>query len=143
MDRPGRPEGATDAIVELLDLYPTLAALAGLPAPAHTQGTSVRYLFDDVDAEGKEAAYSQFIRNADRTYTTYPEAVAMGQAVRTDRYRLIRWITRGAAPDTTIELYDQTHDPRETMNRAGEAEYADVVDRLTGLADARFKTPFP
>lgn len=143
IDRPGRPEGATDAIVELLDLYPTLTALAGLPPPAHTQGTSVRYLFDDAEAEGKEAAYSQFIRNAERTYTTYSEAVAMGQAVRTDRYRLIRWITRSAAPDTTVELYDHARDPRETMNRADDAEYADVVDRLMGRADARFKTPFP
>lgn len=127
----------------MLDLYPTLVDLAGLPSMDRPQGRSLQYLFDDPGAAGKEAAYSQFIRNAERTYTTYDEAVAMGQTVWTDRHRLIRWIERGPTPNTTIELYDHERDPNETVNRACEENYADVVDRLMDMADDRFKDPLP
>ena len=144
IDRPGSAAGRTDAIVELLDLYPTLADLAGLDVPEGPQGVSLRELFDKPEASVKSAAFSQFIRNADRTYTTYEDAVAMGQAVRTDRYRFIRWIERPeAGGDTTRELYDHRKDPAETVNRAGRDGYGDVMSRLEGMADERFKTPFP
>lgn len=57
----GRSQPATSgALVELLDMYPTLCEMAGLPAPPHLEGRSFAPLIEDPALPGKEAALSQF-----------------------------------------------------------------------------------
>jgi iduronate 2-sulfatase len=104
--------------VELVDLYPTLADLAGLRPPSHLEGFSLRPLIDDPQAPWSHAAYTQVQRGADP-----------GHSVRTERWRYTEWAF-GAKGQ---ELYDQQSDPQELHNLAGEAQYVDVVAQMKAL----------
>lgn len=127
------------ALVELLDVYPTLADLAGLPVPSGVQGQSMAPLIRGQSKVGKTSAYSQFIRNANLTHTTNQQATVMGQAVRTERFRLVRWIERSAPYKLlALELYDHVLDPEETVNRASNTNYQNTITELSVLLDKNF-----
>jgi iduronate 2-sulfatase len=101
--------GSTDQLAETVDIYPTLAALAALPAPKGPQpidGTSLAPVLHDPAARVRGYAYH-----------TYPRPGRLGQAIRTDRYRLVRW-TEEKTGARDYELYDLVADPEETRNRA-------------------------
>lgn len=109
---PGMKNGLhTKALVESVDLYPTLCELAGLPVPAGLDGASfAAALRDPAGAKTKEAVIH-----------VYPRGQRIGRAVRTDRYRLVEWKEPGAPADAAIlELYDYETDPDETKNLANE-----------------------
>ncbi len=111
----------TSALVEFVDIYPTLAELAGLPLPAHLEGTSVKPVLDDPARQWKPAAFSQYPR----------QKQLMGYSMRTERYRLTVWVNRNdhAKVDAT-ELYDHQTDPQENTNIAGEPANAALVKQL-------------
>jgi iduronate 2-sulfatase len=120
--RPGTR--ATSALVETVDIYPTLAELAGLPAPKVPQGTEGKSfvpVLRDPNLAGK-----------DHVFHVYPRGERIGRAVRTARHRLVEWKIPGHAADTTdLELYDYDTDPLETKNLA--AAQPEVVSRLRAL----------
>ncbi len=105
-------------LVELLDLYPTLADLASLTPPKDLQGTSLKPLLDDPQANWDLPAYTQVQR-----------AGFGGYSVRTPRYRYTEWDfgKRG------VELYDQQTDPQELHNLAEDSQHADLVKQLSAL----------
>ncbi|MGQ9576045.1 MAG: sulfatase [Thermoguttaceae bacterium] len=105
-----RPGVKTAALVETVDLYPTLCELAGLPVPAGLDGTSLVAALKDPAAPTKKAVFH-----------VYPRGQMMGRAVRTARYRLVEW-KRPQAPASSavLELYDYQTDPEEARNLAGE-----------------------
>ena len=105
---------STDALVELLDLYPTLVDLCGLPKVATCQGVSLRPLLDDPEAVVKQAAFTQHPRPA--YYQGHPEV--MGVSARTDRFRYIEWRAFTSGKVVARELYDHQNDPDETNNIA-------------------------
>lgn len=124
---PGQAEAGkkTRALVEFVDIYPTLADLAGLKAPAHLEGTSFVPVLQAPDRPWKSAAFSQ-----------YPRQVAgkrlMGYSMRTDRYRFTRWVERNNPSHVTaVELYDHQTDPQENQNIADDPANAALVARLT------------
>ncbi|MCU0777645.1 MAG: sulfatase [Akkermansiaceae bacterium] len=107
---PGKNGSVSRALVETADLYPTLAGLAGLPAPAGLDGKSFAALLDN-PASG----------HRDHVIHVFPRGNLLGRAIRTGRHRLVEWKKPGAAPDTAVfELYDYLDDPGETRNLAGE-----------------------
>ncbi|MDB4713354.1 sulfatase [bacterium] len=77
---PGKAKSAgkkSEALVELLDMYPTLCDLAGLPAPKHLEGVSLVPILDDPTASVKDFALSQYPNPALREWAANPLAPAM------------------------------------------------------------------
>jgi iduronate 2-sulfatase len=122
---PGVMASATNALAETVDIYPTLAELAGLPRPEGPQpidGASLVPVLRDPQAHVRDHAYHAFPRQGNR----------LGRAIRTDRYRLVEWKVFGEDSDKAVfELYDYKDDPLETRNLAGERP--DIVQSLREL----------
>ncbi|SUS08224.1 Iduronate sulfatase [uncultured Defluviicoccus sp.] len=125
------------ALVEFVDIYPTLADLAGLPLPGHLEGKSLRPLLDDPRRPWKQAAFSQYPRN-------YGGRSLMGYSMRTDRYRFTVWLDRsGGGKIEAIELYDHQADPQENTNIATEPGNAALVQTLTAQWRAGWRAALP
>ncbi|MFM7205970.1 MAG: sulfatase [Planctomycetaceae bacterium] len=122
--------------VELLDLYPTLVDLAGLPVPPGLEGRSLVPLLLDPDAPFKPAALSQHPRPSyiDRAPGGVP--TAMGYSVRSCTHRYTEWRDWKTGETTARELYDHVADPDESVNRAADPEQRDVVTRHASLLEA-------
>lgn len=100
----------TQSLIETVDIYPTLAELAGITAPATLDGRSFAAVLKDASATTRDHAIH-----------VYPRSEGLGRAIRTDRYRLVEWKPIGASADKAIfELYDYQADPLETKNLASE-----------------------
>jgi len=110
-----RPGTASKALVETVDIYPTLTDLAGLPKPTGPQpmdGKSLVAVLKDPAQSIKDHAYHVFPRGV-------RGKELFGRAIRTERYRMIEWKEIGAASSTAqYELYDYLEDPHETENVA-------------------------
>ena len=124
----------TDALVELLDVYPTLCELAGLPPAKRSQGRSMAPLLSNPGQPWKQAAFSQFRRQDG-------DVPLMGYAMRTDRYRYVEWQDRRTRDVVATELYDHETDPLENTNLSGESENANKLAELSRLMWATLPTP--
>jgi iduronate 2-sulfatase len=114
-----KPGSRSKALVETVDLYPTLCQLAALPAPNVPQtldGNSlVPILQRKAFAKQKEAVFHAYPRSPKE------KGNLIGRSVRTERYRLVEWKRPGGSPETAdLELYDYRTDPDETKNLAEE-----------------------
>lgn len=130
--RPGQvPAGvASGALVELLDLFPTLADLCGMKPPAGLEGRSLRPWLDEPARGGREAAFSQFAR----PWIYRAQPAQMGYAVRTATHRYVEWRTFGTADVVARELYAYRGDELfETENIADDPREAARVRTLAGL----------
>ena len=119
-------------MVEVVDIYPTLAELFRLPVPAQVEGTSFLALLKAPQAKWKPAIYTQSPQSA-------AGRPVMGYSIVTETHRLTRWVDR-ASPDQEIavELYDHRADPHETRNVASDPAHAkERSELLTRLAGQR------
>jgi len=115
-------------LVEFVDIYPTLAELAGLPLPAHLEGLSFKPVLDHPTRPWKPAAFSQYPRPGNSATGGIP---LMGYSMRTERYRFTVWLHRddpGKVGD--IELYDHQTDPQENLNVAKSPAHRELVEQL-------------
>ncbi|MBN1124848.1 MAG: sulfatase [Sedimentisphaerales bacterium] len=112
--------GKSDALVEFVDIYPSLVEICGLPEPVGTEGTSFRRLINDPKAAIKDSGCSW-----------YPKGGYQGVAMRTDRWRFVEW-RRDGRP-TVYELYDHRSDPQENQNLANRSEYAETIRVLSAM----------
>jgi iduronate 2-sulfatase len=111
----------TAAMIETVDIYPTLCELSGLPVPAGLDGKSFAQVLKSPDSPGRESVTH-----------VYPRSQLLGRAIRTPRYRLVEWKQPGAEAATgEFELYDYEVDPQETKNLA--AENPALVQQLRRL----------
>ena len=109
---PGSPKAAVrDAIIESVDLFPTLCELADVPAPDGMDGRSVV-----PEAEGEGQGRDFAICEWD-----FPPPQRRVNAIRTDRYRLVFY-----SHELGGELYDHQTDPYEMANRWDDPDYRDI-----------------
>lgn len=105
-----KPQGNCQRTVDFMSIYPTLCDLCGLQTPAHVEGASIRSLLADPQASWERPALTTHGR--------------LNHAVRNEGWRYIRYA------DGSEELYDETKDPMEWTNLAGDAKYADMKSTL-------------
>ena len=111
------------ALVEFVDIYPTLSELADLPLPEQLEGTSFKPLLEDPKRAWKPAAFSQYPRSE--------KGGLMGYSMRTDRYRFTVWVNdKDHTKVDAVELYDHQIDPQENINIAKDPANAELVKRL-------------
>ncbi|HZJ16154.1 MAG TPA: sulfatase [Chthoniobacteraceae bacterium] len=128
---PGIAHGRAAGLVESVDLYPTLAELTALPAPANVEGRSFAATLRDPSAPTK-----------DNVMHCYPRGERIGRALRTAQYRLVEWKVPGkGAESADIELYDYEADPFETKNLA--AEKPDLVAKLRAILSEKYPEARP
>ena len=109
-------------LIELVDLYPTLVDLAGLPQPAHElDGASFKPLIEDPGRKWKSAAFSE---HRGRGYH--------GRTLREKRYRYTEWTPlKDKEGETLRELYDLEEDPFEYDNLAASPGNESLVAELS------------
>jgi len=123
----------TESLAELLDVYPTLVELCGLPKVAGLEGVSLAPVLGSPRKSVRTAALTQHPRPA--YYQGSPDT--MGYSVRTGRFRYTEWREWKTGQTVARELYDHGADPAETRNLATEsgweravAECAEQLSRL-------------
>jgi arylsulfatase A-like enzyme len=121
---PGVAKGAKcGRPAELLDLYPTLTELCGLPQKPGLEGLSLVPQLKDAAAPRERPAV-----------TTHNPG---NHAVRTERWRYVRYA------DGTEELYDRDADPNEWTNLAADPRHADLKKQLARWMPAASAPPLP
>ena len=121
------PGSSTEQIIETVDIYPTLAELAGLDKPKGPQpidGLSMVPVLKAPEKQIKDYAYHSFLKSRH-----------IGQAIRTDRYRLVKWTSIEDESKVEWELYDYKEDPLETKNMYDPK--SKVVKELTAIINSQ------
>jgi iduronate 2-sulfatase len=114
------PDQATSrvhTVVSLLDLFPTLTDLTGLPSPEGLDGVSLAPVLDDPDAVVRTSAISRWHD---------------GASVRTNQFRYTDWRDEAGTVKARM-LFDLDVDRDETRNVSEERGYQDVVAELSAL----------
>ena len=105
--------------VQLLDMYPTLAELCGLPRPADIEGHSLAPLLKNPKAKWHFPAYS----------VVQTQNSKIGRSVQTERWHYVEW---EEGRDGTM-LTDLANDPHELKNLADDPRYVKTVKEMKAL----------
>ena len=124
---------ATEALTELVDLYPTLVELSGLPLPEHLAGQSMTPILEDPAHPGRPAALTVAWSRAGWMHPEMANEAILGHTIRTPRFRYTEW----AQGQAGAELYDYLEDPQEYANLADSPEHAETMTRLKQLLDTK------
>lgn len=131
--------------VSQIDLFPTLAELCSVKAPANIQGQSLAPMLKDASVAGRGWAITQVVRGGGfRRFGASP-AVGdegkrfFGYSLRTPRWRYTEWDEGREGR----ELYDHEADPREITNLADDPAQAETVEQLSKQLRAAAKSTFP
>src|SRR6185295_13302970 len=125
----GRP---CPAVVEFVDIYPTVAEWCGLRGPANLAGRSLLPLVRAPTTRWDGVAFTQILRPGDGR-------PVMGRSLRTDRWRYTEW----AGGDAGAELYDHVRDLHEISNLAPEPAHADTRRELRQLFHGKVDVGVP
>ena len=111
---PGKKPAVCDSLVELLDLYPTVSKLCGLPVEKRLQGKDISSMLDNPEIEVRDAAFSV-------------APMRKGFLLREKRWAFIQY---GEDASLGMELFDTVVDPLQFDNLAGSDDYKAVVERM-------------
>ena len=132
----------TNALVELVDVYPTLSALCQLPAPQGAEGINLQPLLKQPARPWKQAVFSQYPR-AQEGNRHRGHGEIMGYAIRTSRYRYVQWRNWESQQILARELYDHQNDPHEMRNLASQAGHQDTLKTLSQLLAGGWQAALP
>lgn len=120
---PGKQPAVCNSLIELIDLYPTVASLCGLGAPPQIQGRDISRMLDDPAHQVRDTAFC-----------VAPSS--KGFLLREDRWAFIQY-----AEDASlgIELFDLSKDPKQYTNLAGKPEFETVVNGFKAKLTARLQ----
>ncbi len=135
---PRRPAGhgrLTNALAELVDLYPTLAALAEIDGDLddRLEGDDLSAVLADPETSVKQAAFTQ---HQQPFYGPRSNWKAWGYSIRTQDWRYTQWRAIDGGEVIAEELYDHVNDPGESKNVA--AEHPDMVQKLATRLNRQF-----
>jgi len=119
---PGGGAGPCDRLVELVDLYPTLAELCGLPRAPELEGTSLVPLLRDPQRPWKPRVFSH---------------LKHGDSLRSEEWRLTRW------DDGTFELYDHRSGDGERTNLSTSSGFGSTLARLARELEQGWRASLP
>ena len=108
---PGKKPAVCNSFVELLDLYPTVAELAGIETSKHLQGKSLAKTIENPNHKVRKMAFS--VSQGGKTFL-----------LRTEKWAYIQYDEDAASG---IELFDMENDPKQFTNLAGKAAYVKTV----------------
>ena len=131
---------STPRLVELIDLYPTLCDLTGIPTPSHCQGRSFTGLLTDPEAGHRIDAYS-----------TYPAWKSLGHSIRIGNFRYTEWHEDETGEVIAKVLTNLKDDPGEETNVIDESKFAGQLAvaqkrlalRISQSTEAKAKSPVP
>ncbi len=118
---PGKKPAVCHSFAELLDLYPTTAALCGLASQSRLQGKDLSPVFDDPQHTVRDAAFS---------------VNGKGFLLREKEWAFISYGEQG---QRGIELFDMKKDPKQYTNLAQDPRYAEVVKRFQQKLQAKLQ----
>ena len=118
---PGKQPAVCHSLTELLDLYPSISKLCGLPVQARLQGKDISGMLDDPSVEVREAAFSVNGR---------------GLLLRSHRWAYIQY---GRDGSRGAELFDMESDPHQYTNLVDSDDHAEVVAGFRRAMDAKMK----
>lgn len=114
---PGKKQNVkTSALIEYVDIYPSLCELAGLSVPFHTQGKSFAPLAENPDLPWKEEVYCRWIT---------------GETIVTKTHTYTEWYDNKGQIKARM-MYDLVKDPEETANLSEKTENNPLTDLLSG-----------
>ncbi len=121
---PGKKPAVCNSLVELIDLYPTVAELAGLKYSEHLQGESLVETLDNPKHEVRDMAFS--VSQGGKTFL-----------LRTTKWAYIQYDEDGEAG---MELFDMENDPEQFTNLAYTPEYSEIVTEFQQRLIDKLKT---
>ena len=118
---------STSRLVELIDLYPTLCELTGIPIPSHCQGRSFQKLITEPESGHRYDAYS-----------SYPAGNLLGHSIRIKDYRYTQWRDESGEVKTSV-LTQLKLDPGEETNLIDDPKHAEALAMAKERLDFRIK----
>ncbi len=115
---------ASEALVEFVDIYPSLTELCGLPVPEHCEGISFVPLMKNPDQAWKQATFSRYFK---------------GNTITTKRFQYTEFRDMKTDELTSRMLYDHDKDPAENINVVDDPQYQEDVMRLSGMMKKGWK----
>lgn len=123
---PGYSEGGrSEALVEMVDIFPTLVEMIGGDIPEILDGKSLLPVLSDPDSDIREYAISEYRRGK-----------TVGYSLRSDRWRYTEWINTETKVVSARELYDHSETQLSLQNVVDEPEYRDLVAEFSASLDA-------
>ncbi|AWB68907.1 hypothetical protein C2869_03515 [Saccharobesus litoralis] len=132
LSHPNRQAGVTsDAVVENVDIFPTVTEISGLPQPK-VDGKSLVTLIDKPNMPWTNAAYSLFNRGK-----------IMGVTVTDGQWRYTEWRDAATQQIRFTELYDHSESDIATSNVSGQVEHVNLEAKLKNLLHDKFPLSAP
>ncbi len=126
---PGQQPNQTDALTELVDIYPTLCDASQLPIPSQLEGLSLMPVINQPMRPWKTGAFSDLKKRGIHS-----------RSIRTEQYR---YTEAGSNGNQGRELYDYDTDPDETVNIANLPENKELVTQLSEQLHAGWQEALP